>query len=169
MLIYIIKKIKEFFLWLTISERILLIFILIQLYFMTIPFLVFNDYNIGYKSYSNVSTQITEKEINGRLNNHKTIRQINNKCHINYCGLPVEGRYLLSSITFIKINTAEYIYSICTEQNKCLYNIDESFIEQEKNDINRNAKITLFGSLLGGIFIAVKHILQHRRRLSRKK
>ncbi len=124
--------------------------------YSSLPILLFNNFNITYKSYQNIDVIIKDHKINGRLNNHTTIRQINNNCYKIYCGLYKSGRYELSSITFIDISSrGENVYSLCLKNGECFCNIDDEFIENRKLRIARSAKwgiLEILAVILGVLF-----------------
>ncbi len=140
---------KEFTIayWIMISY-----FILFFIYIFSLHFGVIfqNDFSIEYKSYYNVNVDVRIEEINGKLNNYITIKNINNKCYRTNCGFLSEGRFYLSEIRFIKIKEQSFLLLSCLDNsnNNCFYNIDESFIKKTKEELFYQAKNELKWSII---------------------
>ena len=114
--------------------------------------LYFNKDSYGeYKSYYNITVEIKDGRINGKLNKYIEIKNKNNMCYIENCGFPHEGEFRLSSIKFWVVGKAIYVFESCINEEKdCFYNITNEFIhtlkEQEMNNLEDVIKI-LWGCL----------------------
>ena len=115
--------------------------------------LYFNKDSYGeYKSYYNITVEIKDGRINGKLNKYIEIKNKNNICYIENCGFPHEGEFRLSSIKFWEEGKTVYVFESCINDEKdCFYNITNESIyalkEEEMNNLENAVKI-LGGCLL---------------------
>lgn len=93
-----------------------------------------------YKVYNNISVKVSDKEINGNLNQYISTKNISNVCYTLMCGFPYEGEFELAEIKFIKIENKSFLLSSCINQQTCFYNITDKFINQIKNNLKEKAK-----------------------------
>ena len=109
--------------------------------------LYFNKDSYGeYKSYYNITVEIKDGRINGKLNKYIEIKNKNNMCYIENCGFPHEGEFRLSSIKFWVVGKAIYVFESCINEEKdCFYNIPNESIyalkEEEMNTLEDVIKI----------------------------
>ena len=110
-------------------------------------YLYFNKDSYGeYKSYYNITVEIKDGRINGKLNKYIEIKNKNNMCYIENCGFPHEGEFRLSSIKFWVVGKAIYVFESCINEEKdCFYNIPNESIyalkEEEMNTLEDVIKI----------------------------
>ena len=108
--------------------------------------LYFNKDSYGeYQSYYNITVEIKDGRINGKLNKYIEIKNKNNMCYIENCGFPHEGEFWLSSIKFWEVGKAIYVFESCINEEKdCFYNITNEFIhalkEEELNSLEDDIK-----------------------------
>ena len=141
---------------------IIYIFIQIALYLN----LYFNKDSYGeYKSYYNITVEIKDGRINGKLNKYIEIKNKNNMCYIENCGFPHEGEFRLSSIKFWEEGKTVYVFESCINEEKdCFYNITNEFIhalkEEEMNSLEFDMKLSLGGVLFFALFewLDIKYI-----------
>ena len=133
-------------------------FILLFVYIFILHFAILfkGDFSISYKSYYDISVNIESGNINGKLNNYITIKNINNKCYTINCGFPSEGSFYLSEINFIKINKKSFLLSSCLKDHnkECAYNITEDFIEKVKEELTYQAKDEFKWAIIS-VFVAI--------------
>ena len=117
--------------------------------------LYFNKDSYGeYKSYYNITVEIKDGRINGKLNKYIEIKNKNNMCYIENCGFPHEGEFRLSSIKFWEVGKAIYVFESCINEEKdCFYNITNEFIHTLKEEELNNLENTIKGSLSGVLFL----------------
>ncbi|MGV6988399.1 hypothetical protein ACWA5Z_05305 [Testudinibacter sp. P80/BLE/0925] len=156
MYLFLIKKTKQFFHWLGWGYSIFFFLTISTASYFSLPILILNDYKINHLYYFDISATVSKQEINGKLNNHLTLRRVSNKCYKPYCGLPKEGEYKLSKIAFININGMSYIHFICINSDVCFYNISESFIQMKKYTAHKNAKTIFWGVILVNIVMIIE-------------
>ena len=127
------------------------IFISIVLYLN----LYFNKDSYGeYKSYYNITVEIKDGRINGKLNKYIEIKNKNNMCYIENCGFPHEGEFQLSSIQIWEKGRRKYIFKICINEEKdCFYNVTNEFIHTLKEEELNSLENTIKGSLVGVLFL----------------
>ncbi len=124
------------------AHWILILFYSIGMSYFSLPIL-FDRFNIETHTYKNINVKIQNYIMNGRLNNHTTIRKLNNKCYHKYCGLLENGEYTLSEIKFINIHGRNEIFSFCIKE-KCFSNISDSLIEEEKKALKYKATLAMW-------------------------
>ena len=99
-----------------------------------------------YSSYQNVNVEVKEATMEGKLNQHISIRHRNKYCYVLYCGFPKEGFYHLSDIEFIDIDGDVFIFKSCLSKGECFYNISDYFIGNIKDDkLQELKKLTYLG------------------------
>ena len=127
------------------------IFISIVLYLN----LYFNKDSYGeYKSYYNITVEIKDGRINGKLNKYIEIKNKNNMCYIENCGFPHEGEFQLSSIQIWEKGRRKYIFKSCINEEKdCFYNVTNEFIHTLKEEELNRLENTIKGSLSGVLFL----------------
>ncbi|MGC7590894.1 hypothetical protein ACPWUF_10515 [Bisgaard Taxon 46] len=92
-------------------------------------FIFFNDANIKYSSYHNINVEIRQHRVYGKLNKYLTVKQRNNQCYQEQCGLPSEGHYMLDELQFITLNGEDYIKKMCVRNSSCYQNLFDEQIE----------------------------------------
>ena len=148
-------------------------------------YLYFNKDSYGeYKSYYNITVEIKDGRINGKLNKYIEIKNKNNMCYIENCGFPHEGEFQLSSIKFWEEGKTVYVFESCINEEKdCFYNITNESIyalkEEEMNSLEFDMKLSLGGVLFFALceWLHIKYIRkicimrewQMRKRLRGKK
>ena len=117
--------------------------------------LYFNKDSYGeYKSYYNITVEIKDGRINGKLNKYIEIKNKNNMCYIENCGFPHEGEFQLSSIKFWVVGKAIYVFESCINEEKdCFYNITNEFIHALKEEELNRLENGIKGSLGVVLFI----------------
>ena len=117
--------------------------------------LYFNKDSYGeYKSYYNITVEIKDGRINGKLNKYIEIKNKNNMCYIENCGFPHEGEFQLSSIQIWEKGRRKYIFKSCINEEKdCFYNVTNEFIHTLKEEELNRLENTIKGSLVSVLFI----------------
>lgn len=118
-----------------------------------------------YTSYHNISIEIKEGEMSGKLNKYISIKNNNNICYAKNCGFPKEGVYQLSSVHFYEIDKEVYIFKSCINGDEyCFYNITDDLIhylkERKSEHLKYNIKIGMVSSLsflLIGLYLTRIH------------
>lgn len=111
-----------------------------------------NKLNEKYESYYNIKAYITDNELSGNIREGKSIKSKSDICYVEYCGLPQKGLYNLSEVEFIHLERKYFIFKVCIEDNNCMYNLPDNFIEEIKESKVKDAKFNL---LWGLIFILI--------------
>ena len=143
-----IKMLKKYFGKLALSSRVgIVIFSPLVLYFTFLYFnALYNGVPIKYSSYQNVNVEVKEATMEGKLNQHISIRHRNKYCYVLYCGFPKEGFYHLSDIEFIDIDGDVFIFKSSLSKGESLYNISDKFIGNIKDDkLQELKKLTYLG------------------------
>lgn len=148
-----IKLIRDFIKEMEIYNKIFAVIyigFIVSLLVLFTPKVLFNQLEIEQQEYHNVTVEVIGKRMNGKLGKYLTINRLSNKCYNSYCGLPKDGEYFISKINFISIEGKVFIHYFCLkESQRCIYNINEDFIEKQKIDYLRNGKFVVVGFFNG--------------------
>lgn len=136
---------------------------------LSAPAILSNKFEIKQQEYHNVTVSVLGKRMNGKLGKYITTNKLSNKCYNEHCGLPKDGEYFISSINFISIEGNIFIHYFCLKENmECLYNINDTFVEKQKENYIRDAKFTIIGfvvALFVSIFISFIAFIRRKKHL----
>lgn len=142
---------------------------IVSLLVLFTPKVLFNQLEIEQQEYHNVTVEVIGKRMNGKLGKYLTINRLSNKCYNSHCGLPKDGEYFISKINFISIEGKVFIHYFCLkESQRCIYNINEDFIEKQKIDYLRNGKFVVVGFLMAfGLSLFISFLGFKQRKLKK--
>ncbi|GJH43439.1 hypothetical protein K7G90_001756 [Pasteurella canis] len=91
--------------------------------------IIFNDAGIKYASYYDLTVEIKDNRVYGKLNQYIEVKHRNNHCYTAHCGFPNEGHYTLSELQFITVNGEDFIKKMCVKNSACYQNLFDEHIE----------------------------------------